>query len=253
MKKAIIALIGLAFCTQIHAQKGEEKKEEKSGLFNTMVGETLQNLNVEIRQKPKNNNEIGNGLREALIVGVDKAAASLGSTDGFFKDEFSKILIPEEAKDAGDKLRRIGMGKTVDDCILSMNRAAEAAAPVLKTVFIEAIKKMTINDAKSILYGTKTAATEYLQKNTSSALRDSMMPIVKSCLEKTNATKYWSDVFKNYNKFSAKKVNTDLNAYVTEKAMMAIFRKIKAEEVNIRENPEARVSELLKIVFGSKE
>jgi hypothetical protein len=253
MKKVNVVLIGLAFCIQTHAQKGEEKKEEKSGLLNTVVGEALLDIDAEIKQKPKNNNEIGSGLREALIMGVDKAAASLGRTDGFFKDEFSKILIPEEAKDAETKLRKMGMGKTVDDCILSMNRAAEAAAPVLKTVFIQAINTMTINNAKSILYGTNTAATDYLQKNTSSALRDSMMPIVKSCLEKTNATKYWSDVFKNYNKFSAKKVNTDLNAYVTEKAMMAIFRQIKAEELNIRENPEARVSEILKIVFGSKD
>jgi hypothetical protein len=251
MKKVMISLIGLAFCIQIHAQKGEEKKEEKNGLLNTVVGEALLDIDAEIKQKPKNNNEIGAGLKEALVTGVNKAAAMLGRTDGFFKDELSKILMPEEAKDAEAKLRKIGMGKTVDDCILSMNRAAEAAAPVLKNVFVEAIVKMSIMDAKNILYGNKTAATAYLKKNASSALRDSMLPIVKSCLEKTNATKYWGDVFRNYNKIALKKVNADLNAYVTDKAMEAIFKKISEEEINIRENPEARVSDLLKFVFGS--
>jgi hypothetical protein len=195
--------------------------------------------------------DIAAGLKEALSVGAEKAGKNLSSVDGYFANAAIKILMPEEAKKAEQKLRAIGLGKQVDDAILSMNRAAEDAAKSAAPIFVNAIKQMSIQDAMGILNGGDFAATDYLKSKTTSALTASFRPVIEKSLEKVDATKYWNTVFTAYNKFSASKINPDLPAYVTEKALSGIFYQVAQEEQQIRKDPVARTSEILKKVFGS--
>lgn len=195
--------------------------------------------------------EIGKGLKEALNKGVEKGVNQLSKPDGFFKDAEIKIPMPEQAKNVEEKLRKMGQGEKVDEAILSMNRAAEDAAILAKNLFVEAIKNMTITDAMAILKGEKNAATEYLKKSTSAALTEKFQPIIKVSLDKVGATKHWETVFNTYNKIPfVDKVNPDLEEYVTEKAINGLFIQVAKEELQIRDNPSARVTDLLKKVFG---
>lgn len=195
--------------------------------------------------------EIGRGLKEALNKGVEKGVEQLSKPDGYFKDLEIKIPMPEEAKNVEDKLRKMGQGEKVDEAILSMNRAAEDAAVLAKNLFVDAIKNMTITDAMNILKGEKNAATEYLKKSTSAALTNKFQPIIKVSLDKVGATKHWETVFNTYNKIPfVEKVNPNLEEYVTEKAINGLFIQVAKEELQIRDNPSARVTDLLKKVFG---
>jgi hypothetical protein len=198
------------------------------------------------------NDEIINGLKEALATGTDKGTQKLSAVDGFFKDAVLKILMPEEAKKAEKTLRSMGMGKLVDNAILSMNRAAEDAAKEAKPIFLNAIKGITIQDGLGILKGGDNAATNYLKERTTTALTEAFRPIIENSLKKVDATKHWNLVFTNYNKFSAQKVNPDLSAYVTEKAMAGIFYQVAQEEQKIRKDPAARATDLLKKVFANQ-
>jgi hypothetical protein len=172
--------------------------------------------------------------------------------DGFFKDAAIKILMPEEAKKVESTLRRFGMGKQVDEAILSMNRAAEDAAKDASPIFVTAIKQMTIQDAWGILKGGDSSATKYLREKTTSSLTAAFRPVIENSMTKVNATKYWNTVFTTYNKFSKDKVNTDLAAYVTERALSGIFFQVAQEEMKIRKDPVARTTDILKKVFGAK-
>ncbi len=194
--------------------------------------------------------EIINGLKEALSVGTNNSAKRLGSVDGFFKDAALKILMPEEAQKAEKTLRSMGLSSLVDKAILSMNRAAEDAASGVGTIFLDAIKQMTVTDGLKILQGGDFAATEYLKSTTTTILANRMRPVIEASLNKVNATTYWNDVFTNYNRVSLKKVDPDLTAYVTSKAMDGIFYSIGQEEQKIRKDPAAQVTDLLKKVFG---
>lgn len=195
--------------------------------------------------------EVGKGLKEALNKGVEKGVAQLSKPDGYFKDVEIKIPMPEKAKNVEEKLRKMGQGKKVDEAILSMNRAAEDAANAAKPLFVAAIKEMTITDAMNILKGEKNAATQYLKKSTSNALTEKFKPIIKVSLDKVGATKHWETVFSTYNKIPlVEKVNPNLEEYVTEKAIQGLFIQVAKEELQIRENPAARVTDLLKKVFG---
>ncbi len=194
--------------------------------------------------------DIINGLKEALSLGSSKSVTKLGAADGFFKDAALKILMPPEAEKVSKTLRSMGMGSLVDKAILSMNRAAEDAVAGTGTILVDAIRDMTITDGLQILRGNNTAATDYLRSKTTASLTEKFRPIVEASLTKTDATKYWKDVFTQYNRFSSKKVNTDLTAYVTEKSLAGIFTTIAKEEQNIRANPAARVSSLLQKVFA---
>jgi uncharacterized protein DUF4197 len=209
-----------------------------------------------IQKTPKSsgltNDEVVNGLKEALQVGTNKGTEKLSAIDGFFKDAVIKILMPPEAEKAEKKLRSIGMGKQVDDAILSMNRAAEDAAKSAAPIFINAIKQMSIQDAFGILRGGDYAATNYLKDKTTTSLTEAFRPVIESSLKKVNATKYWNTVFTTYNKFTTEKVNPDLSAYVTEKAMAGIFYQVGQEEQKIRKDPVARTTDLLKKVFASQ-
>lgn len=195
--------------------------------------------------------QIGEGLKEALSNGVKKGTEKLSMPDGFLGNATLKILLPPEAVKVEKTLRTFGMGKQVDQAITAMNHAAEDATKSAVDIFLNAIRSMTITDAVKILKGNQTAATEFLQSNTSTSLKASFIPIIKDALEKTGATKHWETIFTNYNKVSKEKVNVDLSAYVTDKAIAALFIQIAEEEKSIRQDPKARTSELLKKVFNS--
>ena len=197
------------------------------------------------------NEEIVSGLKEALSQGANNSTSKVSAVDGFFKDAAIKILLPQQVQKVEKKMRMLGMGKMVDNAELSMNRAAEDASKTAAPIFLDAIKKMSFTDALNILKGSDTAATGYLRKTTSNPLTDAFRPIVQASLEKTDATKYWKDVFSVYNKFSSEPVDTDINSYVTSKALYGIFYYVGEEEKKIRKDPVARTSDILKKVFGS--
>ena len=195
-------------------------------------------------------NDIASGLKEALSNGVTKGTSKLSAVDGFLKDAAIKILLPPEAEKVEKTLRGIGLGKQVDDAIVSMNHAAEDAAKSAAPIFLNAIKSMSITDAWSILKGGDTAATAYLRSKTNASLTEAFKPVIDQSLAKTGATKYWNTLFSSYNKFSFKKINPDLSSYVTEKALSGIFYEVALQETQIRKDPVARTSDLLQKVFG---
>ncbi|MCE7993200.1 MAG: DUF4197 domain-containing protein [Roseivirga sp.] len=196
--------------------------------------------------------EAANGLKEALIQGTSKGVDLLSVTDGYLKNPEIKIPFPQEAQNVEKKLRGIGLDKQVDEAIESLNRAAEKAAVEAKDIFVGAIKGLTITDAINIVKGDKTAATQFLQRETTTSLNAKFSPIIDGSLQEVGATKHWGTVMNSYNKIPfVKKVNPDLTAYVTEKAIEGLFVMIAKEELNIRENPAARATDLLKKVFGN--
>jgi len=197
--------------------------------------------------------DIAAGLKQALEVGAQNSGNQLSALDGFFKNAAIKILLPEEAQKVEKTLRDLGMGSLVDKAILSLNRAAEDATKSAAPIFVDAIKTMTIQDALGILKGGDFAATSYLKTKTTSALTASFKPVIQTSLDKVSATKYWSDVFTTYNKFATNKINPDLSGFVTDKAITGIFYQVGLEEQKIRKDPVARVTDLLKKVFGSKQ
>ena len=198
------------------------------------------------------NDDIISGLKDALRVGTDSSSKRLSKLDGFFGDAAIKILMPEEAKTVERTLRNFGMGSMVDNAILSLNRAAEDAASGVGTIFWDAIKSMSIKDGLQILRGGDFAATDYLKSVTTKELTEKFRPVIEKALVKADATKYWKDVFTNYNRFSTSQVNTDLTVYVTERALSGLFYNISLEEQKIRKDPAAQVTDILKKVFGGK-
>jgi hypothetical protein len=197
------------------------------------------------------NADIVSGLKEALRVGTDTTTKKLSLLNGFFGDDIIKILMPPEALKVEKTLRDVGFGSTVDKAVLSMNRAAEDASKYVGNIFWNSIKQMTITDALGILRGGDFAATDYLKRTTTQQLTTAFRPVIDRSLNNVNATKYWSDVFSVYNRFSRNPVNTDLGAYVTEKALSGLFYHIGLQEQKIRKDPVARVTDILRRVFGN--
>lgn len=197
--------------------------------------------------------EITEGLKQALQVGAKNATGKVSAVDGFFGNAMIKVLMPPEAQKVERTLREVGMGSLVDKAILSMNRAAEDASKKALPIFGNAITSMTIQDGITILKGSNDAATQYLKSKTTSPLTTAFKPVIEESLDKFNATKYWAEVFNAYNALPTtfKKVNPDLPGYVTERALNGIFVYVADEESKIRLNPAARVTDLLKKVFGS--
>lgn len=191
------------------------------------------------------------GLKAALKAGTDLASNNLGAVDGFLANAAVKILFPPEAKKVESTLRSIGMNQVCDDVIVSVNRAAESAVVEAKPIFASAITSMSIQDAIGILTGGQNSATEYLKKSSGQALFQKFQPIVKSNLDKANATRYWGDVMGAYNNVPfVQKVNPDLTQFVTQKAIDGIFMMVAQEELKIRQNPTARVGSIIQDVFG---
>ncbi len=196
--------------------------------------------------------EAGLGIKEALTQGVTAAVLNLNKTDGFFGSEIYKVLLPPDAVKVENTLRKVGMGAQVDKAILQINRGAEDAVAFAKPIFVDAIKEMTITDALNILRGPNDGATQYFKQKTTDKLVAAFSPSVKNSLDKTEATKYYSDIVNTYNNFPTtfKKVNPDLTSYVVGRAVDALFDQVAKEEANIRANPAARATDLLKKVFG---
>ena len=195
--------------------------------------------------------EMGNGLKEALNNGITKQVSKLTTTDGFFKNEAVKILLPEELQKVDTKLRQLGMTKLADDGLKILNRAAEDAVKEATPIFVDAVKQMTFTDAKNILQGNESSATTYLQTSTSTALYGKFNPVIKNSFAKVGADKIWTQIITKYNSIPlVKKVNPDLTDYTTNKAMEGVFKMIAVEEKDIRTNFSARTSDLLKKVFA---
>ena len=192
------------------------------------------------------------GIRQALNQGTGKAVSKLNTVDGFFSSAIYKILLPPEAKKIENTLRSLGMNSMVDKAILQINRGAEDAVGFAKPIFIDAIKGMTISDAINIIRGSDTSATHYFRIKTNEKLIAAFSPVIKSSLDKVSATRYYSDMINTYNSFptTVNKLNPDLPSYVTLRATNSLFDLIANEEKNIRENPVARTTEILKKVFG---
>lgn len=251
MKKHILLLSFLSLNLIIQAQglKGFMKKVTKDSSSNTTIGKAF---GLGGDSEGLSSSTIASGLKEALETGTQRGVEKLSAADGFFKDAAIKILMPEEARKAESTLRSMGFGSQVDDAILSMNRAAEDASKSAAPIFVSAIKQITIQDAAGILKGSDFAATDYLKSKTTSQLTESFRPVIEQSLAKVNATKYWNTIFSNYNRFSSDKVNPDLSAYVTEKALAGMFHEVALQEQKIRQDPAAQTTDLLKKVFGKK-
>lgn len=249
MRKVIILLFISLSVSHIQAQSLSDllnqadkllNNSNKTGKNNSLFGNTLSNT------------DIVNGLKEALRISSQNASGKLNVSNGFFGNRLIKILMPPEARNIENVLRQFGFGNQCDRLILSLNRAAEDAAGKAVPVFVNAITSMTINDGLSILRGGNNAATEFLKRTTTQALTQAFRPVIQNSLGKVDATRYWNEVFSLYNSLpiTRNKVNTDLTAYVTERALNGLFITVAQEEANIRNNPGARVTDLLRRVFG---
>ena len=190
-------------------------------------------------------------IKEALSKGLTTAVLNLNKSDGFFKTAY-KVLLPPDAQKIETTLRKIGMGAQVDNAILSINRGAEKAVGSAAPIFGKAIREITLTDALGLLKGGNNAITQYFRNKTQQSLIEAFTPAVKSSLDSTSATKYYTDLVNTYNKLptTMKKANPDLTAYVVGKSVDALFDQISKEEANIRSNPAARGTDMLKKVFG---
>jgi hypothetical protein len=218
------------------------------------INQTLGEVNKAIGsdQQPTTT-EVGEGLKEALVKGISKGSDLVSQLDGYFSNPEIKIPFPPEVKKVEDKLRQIGLGSEVDKFVLSLNRGAEDAAKEAKPIFVNAIRQLTIQDAWSILKGEPDAATQFLKRTTTAQLKEKFKPVIQASLNKVNATKYYGDLVNTYNKVPfVQKVNPNLDDYATDKAIEGLFIMIAKEEKNIRQDPLARTTDLLKKVFGAQ-
>ena len=195
--------------------------------------------------------QIGNGLRQALDNGIKNQVAKLTSKDGFYRNELVKILLPKELQAVDKGLRKIGLGNLADEGIKVLNRAAEDAVKTATPIFVNAVKEITFADAKNILLGDTNAATTYLQSKTSESLYARFSPVINTSFSKVGADKIWSNLISKYNSIPfIKKVNPDLTGYVTNEALKGVFTMITEEEKGIREKVGLRNTTLLKQVFA---
>lgn len=195
--------------------------------------------------------QIGNGLRQALDNGIEHQVTKLTSKDGFYRNQLVKILLPEELQVVDEGLRKIGLSNLADEGIKVLNRAAEDAVKTATPIFVNAVKEISFNDAKNILLGDKNAATTYLQSKTSQSLYNSFSPVIDNSFSKVGADKVWSNLITRYNSIPfVKKVNPDLTGYVTNEALKGVFTMIEIEEKGIREKVGLRNTALLRQVFA---
>jgi hypothetical protein len=195
--------------------------------------------------------KIGSGLKEALKIGTGNAVSLTGKLNGYFMNEAIKILMPEKMRTMEKGLRTIGYGPQVDEFILSMNRAAERAAPGAKQIFWNAIGEMTFDDARKILAGGDTAATDYFKAKTTDKLTAAFTPVVDQATNEVGVTRQYKELVGKFQTIPFMKSETlDINHYVVTKALDGLFYMVGEEEKKIRTNPAARVTDLLKEVFG---
>jgi len=218
------------------------------------INQTLGSINDALGEDELTKDQVASGLKEALINGISSGSKLASRLDGYYKNPSIKIPFPPDVQRVEDKLRQIGLDDQVDKFVKTLNRGAEKAAEEAKPIFVSAIKSMTIEDAWNILKGEDNAATHYLRRTTSDQLRAKFKPVIKSSLDKTNATKYYGDIINTYNRIPlVDEVNPNLDDYATDKALDGLFFLIAKEEKNIREDPIARTTELLKKVFAEQD
>jgi hypothetical protein len=195
--------------------------------------------------------EVAEGLKEALLKGASNGADKLSQVDGYFGNPEIKIPFPPDVKKVEDRLRKMGFNNEVDRFVATLNHGAEDAAKEAKPIFISAIQSMSIEDAWGILKGQQDAATQYLKRTTSDQLKGKFKPVIQNSLNKVSATKYYGDLVNTYNKIPlVEKVNPDLDEYATDMAIQGLFTMIAKEEKNIRQDPIARTTDILKRVFA---
>ena len=195
--------------------------------------------------------KIGSGLKEALQIGTENAVSLTGRTDGYFMNQAIKILMPEKLRNLEKGLRTVGYGPQVDEFILSMNRAAEQAAPLAKQIFLDAIGEMSFDDAQKILSGGDTAATDYFKTKTTNKLTTAFSPVVEQTMNEVGVTRQYNELVGRFQSIPFMKSKTlDINHYVVTKALDGLFLVLGDEERKIRTNPAARVTDLLKEVFS---
>ncbi len=212
----------------------------------------VNNAISKLTQNSLSDSQIVAGLKAALNTGTDSSTTQTHRLDGYFKNPLIKIPFPSDAQSILDVLSLIPGGQSyVDNVVLSLNRAAEQAAIKAAPIFLDAITSMTIQDGKNILFGDSLAATNYLNTKTYASLKTAFMPDIKTSLDNVSATKYWTDLTTVYNQIPlVTAVNTNLSDYATGKALDGLFTMVGMEEKKIRKDPAARVSDILKTVFG---
>jgi hypothetical protein len=193
------------------------------------------------------------GLKEALQVGTGNAINLTGRVDGFFKNAAIKILLPKQFDPLAKGLRLAGQGQMVDEFVLSMNRAAEKAAPEARKIFVDAIKQMSFDDARKILFGNDTAATEYFKGKTSAKIAAAFRPIIEKSMDEVGATRQYKELIGRFQALPfARSQSLDIDQYVVNKSLDGLFYMVGEEEKKIRKDPVARVSSILKDVFGGR-
>lgn len=249
MKHILISFIFLS--ASLNAQNLMEKLKQKKDSVEKAAKEKKDAI-VNANNAPAlSNEEVIKGLKEALSIGTNSASSLASKADGYNKNPRIFIPWPEEAIDMKTKLSKLGMSKKIAEFETSLNRAAEEAAKNAAPVFINAITNMSLSDGFAILNGADTAATNFLRKTTYLPLKEQFKPIVKDAINKVNVTSYWNPLVTRYNKIpGVKKQNPDLDEYVTVKAINGLMVLIADEETRIRKDPMARVTDLLKKVFG---
>lgn len=196
-------------------------------------------------------NDISNGLKEAINKGIEKQVTKLTAVDGFYKNELVKINMPEELQKVDKTLRKLGLSSLAEEGILMLNRAAEDAVKEATPIFVDAVKNMSFTDAKNILMGNESAATNYLQTSTTTALYTKFNPIIQNSFAKVGADKIWASIIKKYNSIPlVSKVNPDLTDYTINKALEGVFKMIAVEEKVIRTDLAGRTTKLLQQVFA---
>jgi hypothetical protein len=247
-RTAMVLLIamGALFAGSLQAQQGKGGLPQQ--LQNIVRGAATGALGGSL-----SNDEVVRGLKEALSIGTNHAAASASKVGGYLNNPMIRIPFPPDAQRVKAVVEGIGMQRQVDDFVRTLNRAAEEAAKEAGRVFLDAILQMTIADGYQILRGPDDAATAYLRRTTTVPLTAKFRPIVKRAIEKVEVTKYWNPIITAYNRVPfVQRINPDLDAYVTEKGLQGLFSLIAGEERKIRRDPAARTTELLRKVFGGK-
>lgn len=236
MIRACLVLAALIlFCGPAHAQI--EELEKRIGVNGT---------------SGLSESKVASGLKEALQVGSENAVKIVGKPNGYFENEAIKIVMPKDLRPLESGMRAIGFGPKIDEFILSMNRSAEAAAPAARKIFIDAILAMSFDDAKRILSGNNTAATEYFKEKTTGQLTDAFTPVVKKTMGENGVVKQYDALTEQYKNIPfAKSQSLDIDHYVVSKALDGLFYELAEQEKQIRTNPAARTTSLLKEVFSS--
>ncbi len=220
-------------------------------LFQIVSCSELQQMASNLPQQGLSNFEIAGGLKEALDKGITEQVSKLALKDGFYKNQMVKILLPAELQKVDATLRKIGLSKVADEGLKVLNRAAEDAVSEATPIFVNAIKGLTITDAKNILLGNKDAATMYLKTKTETALYQKFNPVIKNSFRKVGADKIWKNIITRYNNIPlTNNVNPDLTDYVTKQALSGVYKMITVEETKIRTNIQSRTSDLLRKVFA---